>query len=113
MTSLRRYMDLLEDVVPEEHSKRALFLKRKNRAFAELMQIIAKQLGRQIDKNDLLEGGYYPQGLVDEEKLHLENRLALNAVLSGASPLFVTNQTFKPNTQATDPDSKYPAPPQN
>lgn len=109
--SLQAYMDVLSDFIPKENEAFKVWDRRKNRTFATLVQNIGSSIGRQVDRNDLIDGGYYPKGLVDREELQLEVMSSLKEVLQQSRPILVSKASFRPSTLSTNPDSKYPDPP--
>lgn len=109
ISALRRYMDLLDDSTPKDSDNVTLLGKRRNRAFAELVQAIGVKLRRRVDKLDLTEGGYYPTGLAELEDLQKDNAQQLNIVLKGSRPLWIA---AAPNpTQTSTPEDRGPFPP--
>lgn len=111
IVALRRYMDLLEEPTSDQSTPSELIFKRRNRSFAELIQAIGKKLGRRIDKNDFIEGGYFPQGWAEMEELQLANMREINKILNFEKALPVLTQTYKPKNQLEQRNSKYPPPP--
>ena len=109
LASLRAYMNLLEEPFPADQTAQDLLGRRRRRAFADLLQVIGRRLGRQIDRLDIIEGGYHPGGWVESETLQLQNLRLLNGILRGAIafPIQVgpTPQNNPPAAQA------QPAPP--
>jgi hypothetical protein len=69
-----------------------------------LLSEIAKVLGYELPQLDVLEGGYYPQGLADIEVEQQAVRRALIEVLSGRRPLGVS-------PAAPAPPAPFPPPP--
>ncbi len=67
---------------------------------------MARELGYELPQLDVLEGGYYPQGLVDIETEQQAVRRALIEVLSGRRPLGVS-------PAAPLPPAPFPPPPSN
>jgi hypothetical protein len=89
-----------------------------------LLSEIAQVLGYQLQQLDVLEGGYYPQGLADMELEQQAVRRSLIEVLSGRRPLGVSPAApvppavFPPppiavNPAAPTPPSIFPPPPPN
>ena len=87
-----------------------------------LLSEIAQVLGYQLQQLDVLEGGYYPQGLADMELEQQAVRRSLIEVLSGRRPLGVSPAApippapFPPpptavNPAAPTPPSIFPPPP--
>lgn len=83
MTQLRAYMNVLEEPWPAEQAPQDLITRRRRRAFADLVQAIAANLGRRIDRLDIIEGGYHPGGWAESEALQLGNLRLVNAILRG------------------------------
>lgn len=106
--SLRAYMDELEEPINQGDNSLDLRERRRRRRFAELIQAIGKATGKRLDKNDFLEGGFYPQGWADYEDLQFRNMKLFNSLLSQRSALKISashssqEQTFSPD------NSKYP-----
>lgn len=69
-----------------------------------LVSEMAKVLGYKVQQLDLLEGGYYPQGLVDLDNEQQAVRRSLIEVLSGKRPLLVS-------PAAPTPPAPFPMPP--
>lgn len=67
---------------------------------------MAKVLGYNLQQLDVLEGGYYPQGLMDMELEQQAVRRALIEVLSGRRPLAVS-----PGTAIPPAPFPFPPPP--
>jgi hypothetical protein len=78
----------------DEHRKR----------FTRLLSEMGKVLGYDLPQLDVLEGGYYPQGLMDIESEQQAVRRALIEVLTGRRPLAV-------GPVAPTPPSPFPPPP--
>jgi hypothetical protein len=70
----------------------------------KLLSEMAKVLGYDIQQLDVLEGGYWPQGLVDIEAEQQQVRQVLLEVLSGRRPLLVS-------PAAPAPPAPFPPPP--
>lgn len=77
---------------------------RHRKLLTKLLSEIAKVLGYELQQLDVLEGGYYPQGLVDIELEQQEVRRALIQVLSGNRPLIV-------GPAGPTPPAPFPPPP--
>jgi hypothetical protein len=69
-----------------------------------LLSEMAKVLGYNLPQLDVLEGGYYPQGLMDIELEQQTLRRALIETLSGQRPLVVS-------PAAPAPPAPFPPPP--
>jgi hypothetical protein len=89
-----------------------------------LLSEIAQVLGYKLQQLDVLEGGYYPQGLADMEVEQQAVRRALIEVLSGRRPLGVSPAAPAPpapfppppiavNPTTPPPPSIFPPPPPN
>ncbi len=70
----------------------------------KLLSEMAGVLGYKLQQLDMLEGGYYPQGLVNIETEQQEVRRTLIEVLSGRRPLLVS-------PAAPTPPAPFPPPP--
>jgi len=70
----------------------------------KLLSEMAKTLGYELQQLDLLDGGYYPQGLTDLEDEQRAVRQSMIEVLSGRRPLIVS-------PAAPTPPSPFPPPP--
>lgn len=110
--ALRAYMEELETPVPKDNESFRLLEKRSRRRFAELIQEIGKRLGRRLDKNDFLEGGFYPQGWADYEELQAQNARLLNSLLSQRTSLVVSNLRNLESAAGLVDNGKYPPPPE-
>ena len=115
--SIRRYFDYLDERAPTDSELFTRYQTRGRRLFASLVQIIGQRLGRAIDKMDLMEGGYYPQGLVDLEMRQRDNAELLSGVLRGSAPLTVAllgvqrTPGAQPSARAGRPAPNNPFPP--
>ncbi|WP_158924961.1 DUF6680 family protein [Acidisphaera sp. S103] len=70
----------------------------------KLLSEMAKVLNYELQQLDMLDGGYYPQGLVDIEGEQQAVRQALVEVLSGRRPLLTS-------PSAPTPPAPFPPPP--
>jgi hypothetical protein len=70
----------------------------------KLLSEMAAVLSYKLQQLDMLEGGYYPQGLVDIETEQQAVRRTLIEVLSGSHPLSVS-------PAAPTPPAPFPPPP--
>mgnify|MGYP003649228740 CR=1 FL=1 len=100
-SALKRYMDLLDDPTSENDDGNVLLIRRRKRAFAELVQAIGLKLRRTVDKLDLTEGGYYPAGLAELERLQNDNTEKLNEVLNGRPIRIITIPSVEPKVGET------------
>lgn len=57
-------------------------IRRRRRAFGSLVQAIGKKIGRNVDRYDIVEGGYYPGGWGEAETLQLDNMRRINDILN-------------------------------
>jgi hypothetical protein len=72
--------------------------------FTKLLTEMAKALGYNLQQLDVLDGGYYPQGLIDIEVEQQAVRRALVETLTGNRPLLIS-------PAAPTPPSPFPRPP--
>lgn len=99
IAELKAYMSLMEERVPplsrferDEAVKAAHkqadddLVRRRRRAFGSLVQAIGRKLGRNVDRYDIIEGGYYPGGWGEAETLQLDNLRRINDVLNWKGP---------------------------
>jgi len=77
---------------------------RHRNLLTRLLSEMAQVLGYELPQLDVLEGGYYPQGLMDIEVEQQAVRRALIEVLSGRRPLGVS-------PAAPAPPVPFPPPP--
>ena len=70
----------------------------------KLLSEMARLLGYKLQQLDVLDGGYYPEGLADMEAEQQAVRRALIQVLNGNRPLLVS-------PAAPTPPVPYPPPP--
>jgi hypothetical protein len=77
---------------------------RHRKFLTKLLSEMAKALGYELQQLDVLEGGYYPQGLADIELEQQALRRALTEILSGNRPLIVS-------PAAPAPPAPFPPPP--
>ncbi|WFS00171.1 DUF6680 family protein [Rhizobium tumorigenes] len=76
---------------------------RTERLVARLINAMGQNVGYSMEQLDILEGGYIPQGMVDEEQLqHLLRRSLLN-IFNGGQPLPVTIVSPPPPQADTAP----------
>ncbi|NTD93849.1 hypothetical protein G6M23_21190 [Agrobacterium tumefaciens] len=68
------------------------WLDRTQRLVARLLYAMGQDVGYTMEQLDILEGGYIPQAMVDDETEQQRLRRSLLALLSGAHPLPVTIQ---------------------
>lgn len=116
-SDLRAYMRLLEDrAADDDRDAQDLLLRRRRQAFAHLVQAIGRQLGRPVDRMDILEGGYYPGGWAEAENLQLENMRQLNKILKAQIPLpvwvWLPPGSQNSTGQHSPTDSPFPPPPE-
>jgi hypothetical protein len=104
---IRAVQDVHRDVMAHINAPRPLpqdWEDRHRTLLTRLLSEIAKVLGYQLQQLDVLEGGYYPQGLADIEVEQQAVRRALIEVLSGRRPLGVS-------PAAPAPPAPFPPPP--
>ena len=104
---IRTVQDVHRDVMAHINAPRPLpqdWEERHRTLLTRLLSEIAKVLGYQLQQLDVLEGGYYPQGLADIEVEQQAVRRALIEVLSGRRPLGVS-------PAAPAPPAPFPPPP--
>src|ERR1700730_5401618 len=104
---IRTVQDVHRDVMAHINARRPLpqdWEERHRTLLTRLLSEIAKVLGYQLQQLDVLEGGYYPQGLADIEVEQQAVRRALIEVLSGRRPLGVS-------PAAPAPPAPFPPPP--
>ncbi len=77
---------------------------RQRKLMTKLLSEMAKVLGYDLQQLDVLEGGYYPQGIADIELEQQAARRALVEVLSGNRPLIIS-------PAAPAPPAPFPPPP--
>jgi hypothetical protein len=77
---------------------------KQRKLLTKLLSEMAKVLKYDLQQLDVLDGGYYPQGLADKEKEQQAVRQYLAEVLSGRRPLLV-------GQAAPTPPSPFPPPP--
>jgi hypothetical protein len=65
---------------------------RSQRLVARLLYVMGQNLGYSMEQLDILEGGYVPQSMVDEQTEQALLRRSLLTVLTGQRPLPVTLQ---------------------
>lgn len=95
IAELKAYMALMEERVQplsrferDEAVKAAHkqsdddLIRRRRRAFGSLVQAIGKKIGRNVDRYDIVEGGYYPGGWGEAETLQLDNLRRINDILN-------------------------------
>ena len=109
--ALQKYMDVLSEHIPKNEDAFKSWERKKNRSFAVLVQKIGAAIGRDVDRNDLIDGGYYPKGLADREEINFEVAKGFRDLLNQERPLLVAKASFQPTTRGTEPSSKYPDPP--
>lgn len=77
------------------------WLDRTQRLVARLLNAMGQNVGYSLEQLDILEGGYIPQAMVDDETEQQRLRKALLAVLDGKRQLPVTLQApAQANSQA-------------
>lgn len=92
---LKVYMNLMEERAPPlsrfEKDQAVIsayrqadedLIRRRRRAFGSLVQALGKKLGRNVDRYDIIEGGYYPGGWAEAETLQLDNLRRINDILN-------------------------------
>lgn len=123
MTAFRHYFDNLEEPTPKEQPQIDRYLTRRKRLFAELVQLIGQRHNYRVEKIDLIEGGYYPQGWEDQDNLQRANAVLVNELMRGrralwvvekpsdaaVTPLPISGRSTEVNT--LQPNSKFPPPP--
>lgn len=95
ISELKAYMALMEEKIPpvSRHEKDQAvrdaneqadedLVRKRRRAFGGLVQAIGRKLGRNVDRYDIIEGGYYPGGWGEAENLQLDNLRRINDVLN-------------------------------
>jgi hypothetical protein len=126
---IRSVQDVHREVMAHINAPRPLpagWEDRHRTLMTRLLSEIAKVLGYELQQLDVLEGGYYPQGLADIEVEQQAVRRALIEVLSGRRPLGISPAAPAPPTpfpppppvigvratpNAPAPPSFYPPPP--
>ncbi len=142
VSELKTYMNLMEEKISplsrferDDAVKRAHtqadedLVRRRRRAFGNLVQVIGRKLGRRVDRHDIIEGGYYPGGWAEAETLQLDNMRRLNDILNwrGQFPIHLwrisppiplegvvrpgDQQPPMPGPLPGDPDSPFPPAP--
>lgn len=112
MSSLRLYLDNLSEKFPQngDAGQVEVFIGRRRRLFVDLVHIIGSRLSFSTDRLDLIEGGYHPQGWLDDEETARSNMRLIKELLSGARPLWMTQAP--PAFNRPDPFPPAPEPEQ-
>jgi len=119
MSAFRAYFDNLSDTLEAKAELPTIerFDARRRRLFADLVKLIGERHGFKVDRMDLIEGGYYPQGWEADEQARRDNTRLVNELLSNRRPMWVavappanptTQDGPKPAQQANGP---FPPPP--
>ena len=104
---VRPVEDAHKEVIDHINSPRPLpegWGERHRKLMTKLLTEMAKTLNYNLQQLDVLDGGYYPQGLFDIELEQQAVRQSLIEVLSGRRPLIVS-------PGAPTPPSPFPPPP--
>lgn len=103
--------DAYQEVVTHLNNPKISFAKdpkewedRHRKLLTKLLSEMAKVLGYKLQQLDMLDGGYYPQGLLNIELQEEAVRLALIQVLNGHRPLIIS-------PIAPTPPAPFPPPP--
>jgi hypothetical protein len=104
---VRNVEDTYRDLMRHINAPRPLpanWHERQRSLTTKLLSEMAKVLGYNLQQLDVLEGGYWPQGLTDIEAEQQQVRQSLLEVLSGRRPLVVS-------PAAPAPPAPFPPPP--
>lgn len=85
----RSYMKTLNSPYPKETGDglETAFFDEQSDLYNELLQLIGKELGYQLDKRDLDKTGYAPVGWQNDEELQRRNAVLFNEILQGRRAL--------------------------
>lgn len=101
----KAYWVHLAKKVPSAKEEQEAFFREQDALHTKLLHAIAKSLNFNIEQLDIFEGGYVPQGWLDDEQTLRSLRLLLLQVLSGNRGIPVV-----PLNTATQ-NSPFPPPP--
>ena len=105
ITAWRNYFTQLSSKVPDDQQEQEAFFRKRDGLLAKLLHSLAKALKFEIEQLDIFEGGYSPQGWVDDEiQMRALRHLMINVFRgNGSVPVTILN--------APVGSSPYPPPP--
>lgn len=100
------YVSHLNSIYPKDPDELNRHLDEGDDRFAELLRVIANELGFSFDKGDLKRRAYMPEGLGRQNDNAAVNTYLLREVLEGRRPLHISNYVEKDGLFPPTPGSK-------